>query len=52
MKENDLREFDECATAITRTMPSFLWNFYKALVNEGFTIEQSLELTKAYMMKI
>ncbi len=52
MDEDAIREFDEATTALVRTMPGFLWSFYAALMQEGFTPVQSLELTKEYLAKL
>ncbi len=49
MNENDIRKFDEDTTIILRTMPGFLWGFYKTLEDEGFSSVQALELTKEYL---
>ncbi len=50
--ENSIRQFDESATALVRTMPNFLWNFYNSLVKEGFSSEQAMTLTTKYLEKI
>ncbi|MHA2279929.1 MAG: hypothetical protein ACXAC5_03510 [Promethearchaeota archaeon] len=52
MDEDLIRGFDEAGTALVRTMPGFLWSFYSALMKEGFTPEQALELTKCYLDKM
>ena len=49
MTENEIRQIDEASTAISRTIPSMLWNFYQALIVQGFDEAQSLELTKTYL---
>ena len=40
-----VRGFDESTTMILRTIPGFLWSFYSSLIKEGFTPDQSMELT-------
>lgn len=49
MNEDDIRAFDESATALVRTLPGFLWSFYTALCEEGFTESQALLLTAEYL---
>lgn len=52
MDENDIRKFDEAITGITRTIPSLLWELFEEFQKQGFTENQSLELTKKYLEKI
>ncbi len=49
MTEDDIRVFDENSTMLLRTMPGFLWSFYKELEIQGFSSNQALELTKEYL---
>lgn len=48
--EKTIQDFDENSTMILRMLPGFLWSFYKALVDEGFTADQALELTKTQLL--
>ncbi len=50
--ENDIRKFDEAATALMRTIPGYLWNLFTELKKQGFTEVQALELTKKSMEKL
>ena len=52
MDENDIRKFDEATTVLIRTLPGALWSFYKALVKEGFSEIQALQLTCEWMKGI
>jgi hypothetical protein len=49
MTEDEIRGFDECSTALLRTIPGFLWSFYEELKTQGFSEDQSLTLTKEYL---
>ena len=52
MGEDDIRKFDEGTTELLRTIPGFLWSFYKGLESEGFSPTQALELTKEYLKNL
>lgn len=43
-------QVDQTAALLRDTLPLFLWTFYDALKTQGFTDDQSFELTRSYMV--
>lgn len=52
MLDKDVNAWDEATTSLLRTIPGFLWSFFKSLVDEGFTREEALNLTTTYLISL
>ena len=45
-----IAEFDQSLEGFIETFPRLLWNFYKATLSQGFSEQQAMELTKAWLV--
>lgn len=50
--EDLIHKFDEALTVITRTYPSGLYTFFQQCRKEGFTDDQSMQLTLEFFKLI
>lgn len=45
-----MAEFDQSLEGFIETFPRLLWRFYKASMEQGFSEQQAMELTKVWLM--
>lgn len=49
MNPRDIGNFDQALASVTNEWVPALWKFYSRCMREGFTPEQALFLTRAFM---